>query len=336
MVLISLTAFRYLTDQNKISSTTPKIETSVKSTNVTAYHTSIDDEEITPETWRGLKLEMRKDDGSIAKIGLLRPLWWLKKANAKAGGTINLSMPEMGIVGEAKVISINPCTVDSRNSKPNENVVTGTFAHENAIVLDLGFNNDPKSNLGVTHNHPIWSTSRNTWIEAGELKIGEHVKTEKGVAMLTKRSQRKGRHKVYNLEVHKTHTYYVSNLNILVHNSCAIISDGKFDYIFGNARGIKNASHNLPRTRQNAFQMKRLGLVDDASSRTLLKRHFGKVVNDNTNIIKSYSNKYGNFEVRESLFAGPSGKFSKFESTWEILNSGNRRMTTVIPFGGMK
>jgi len=80
--------------------------------------------------------------------------------------------------------------------------------------------------------------------------------------------------------------------------------------------------------------MKRLGLYDDAVGHGHLQRHFDNVVNDSTNITQSYSNKFGSFETRESLFAGPSGQFAKFESTWEILSDGTRRLTTVIPFGG--
>ena len=164
---------------------------------------------------------MRKADGSIAKIDLLRPLWWLKEASAEIGETIELSMPEMGIEGEAKVLSIGPCKADSRKGDPKYRVVTGKFTHENAIVLDLHFNNNPNDPLGVTPNHPLWSQTRNGWVEAGQLKVGEYVKTKDGIEQLTIRSQRPGRHKVYNLEVHKDHTYYVSNLGILAHNSCA-------------------------------------------------------------------------------------------------------------------
>ena len=184
------------------------------------HHDSIDNEEITPETWRSIDLEIHKPDGSLAKIALLRPLWWLKDAQAKIGETIFLSMPEMGIEGEAEVVSIGACEADSRDNAPGLQVVTGKFTHENATVLDLYFNNNPNEPLGVTPNHPLWSVTRSGWIEAGHLEVGEYLKTKTGVAKLTMRTQRSGRHKVYNLEVHKDHTYYVSNLAILAHNSC--------------------------------------------------------------------------------------------------------------------
>jgi len=131
----------------------------------------------------------------------------------------------MGIDGDAQVKAITPCTADSRNRSPGSQVVTGKFEHENAIVLDLYFNNNPEDHLGVTPNHPLWSLDRDGWIEAGHLQIGEKLRTKDGIeAVLTSKSQQPGRHKVYNLEVHKDHTYYVSNLGILAHNSCAHIT----------------------------------------------------------------------------------------------------------------
>lgn len=209
-------------------------------------YTSIDNEEITPETWRSINLEIKKDDGSIAKIDLLRPLWWIEEAQSEIGSTIPLSMPEMGIEGEAEVINISSCSVDSRNSPKGQRVVTGKFTHENAIVLDLCFNNDPNNSLGVTPNHPIWSQTQGNWVSAGNLSIGEYVKTKDGIAQLAMRSQRPGRHKVYNLEVHKDHNYYVSNLGILVHNSCPTPkSDPKaFTKLKGN-QGWKDKAKNF-------------------------------------------------------------------------------------------
>lgn len=50
------------------------------------------------------------------------------------------------------------------------------------------------------------------------------------------------------------------------------------------------------------------------------------------NIVRSFSNEYGKFEVRESLFMGPSGKAAKFESTFKVREDGVRELSTVIPF----
>lgn len=197
----------------------------------------LDKEEITPEEWRSIHLEISKPDDSISKIDLLRPLWWLNRSKAKIGKEIYISIPEMGIEGQALVKSIKPCKVDSRKSKPGLRVVTGKFEHDNAIVLDLYFNNNPDEHIGVTSNHPIWSLTRNNWVKANDLKIGESLQTKDyRDVKLTMRSERPGRYKVYNLEVHKSHNYYVSNLGLLVHNSSNPDCDELLTFYHGTSR----------------------------------------------------------------------------------------------------
>jgi len=208
---------------------------------------SIDDEDVIPETWRAIDLEIHKLDGSLAKVSLLRPLWWLKDVKAEVGGAILLSIPEMGIEGKAMVINIGACDVDSRQSSVGLRVVTGKFTHENTRVLDLYFENNHNEPLGVTSYHPLWSTTRNSWVEAGDLEIGEDLKTQTGIVKLTKIAQRPGLHKVYNIEVHKDHNYYVTDLAILTHNSCLlsgisnkVLKDGKVDFSKFNNNRYKN------------------------------------------------------------------------------------------------
>lgn len=180
---------------------------------------ALDSEEVTPETWKMLEIALIKDDGDRLDIILLRPNWWIERVNAYVGSTIYLDMPEMGAVGYSKVLSIKPTSADSRNSKNGYDIVTGKFTHLSDKVYDLYFegNQDP---LGVTESHPIWSNDRNGWIRAGDLNIGETVQTKDKQTVLLKKIKRDGKHKVYNLEVHKSHTFYVSELTILVHNSC--------------------------------------------------------------------------------------------------------------------
>lgn len=182
----------------------------------------IDSEEITPETWRGIDLMMKKSDGSHVNISLVRPIWWIEAVGAEAGKNIELSIPEMGVDGEAFVKGFSPCTTDTRKPHdPRFKPVTGTFEHENAVVYDLFFESASSKPLGVTPNHLIWSESRDGWVGAGKLHVGERVRTRRGISRLAKKGRRQGRHRVYNIEVHKTHNYYVSNVGILTHNACA-------------------------------------------------------------------------------------------------------------------
>jgi hypothetical protein len=113
----------------------------------------------------------------------------------------------------------------------------------------------------------------------------------------------------------------------------ASITEEKIGYLFGQATG---RSHNINRAKQNARQMERLGVEDTTQGRQMIREHLEKVALEETNVKVTYSDQYGNYEVKESLFAGPSGEFAKFESTWEVTTNGNYRLTTVIPYGGKR
>ena len=175
--------------------------------------------DITPALWRAIDFEMPKPDRSVAELGVLRPLWWIEETGATPGTTIDLGMHEIGISGMAKVLKVGPCEVDSRDNTMGSQIVTGKIKHHNAEVWDLVFNNDTAKPLGVTANHPIYSFDRDDWVAAGELRIHEKVRTLDGTATLTSKSKRPTRETVYNLEVHRSHAYHVSQFGILAHNS---------------------------------------------------------------------------------------------------------------------
>jgi hypothetical protein len=114
-------------------------------------------------------------------------------------------------------------------------------------------------------------------------------------------------------------------------HSGAVIDEGKLDYLFG---GVESSAHNAARSAQNLEQMRRLGVSDTPFGRALVQEHLQRVARDGASIVTEFSNQYGRFQVRESLFAGPSGAFAKLQSTWQVLEDGSLRLTTVIPFGG--
>ncbi|MBK8455198.1 MAG: RHS repeat-associated core domain-containing protein [Thiofilum sp.] len=109
------------------------------------------------------------------------------------------------------------------------------------------------------------------------------------------------------------------------------IAPGKFNYLFGR---VSSNAHNADRSNQLALEMKRLGVPDTQAGYKILTEHLTVSVKTNGNVSRTFSNQYGKFEVRESFFIGPSGKAAKFESTFQILNNGNRRLSTIIPKGG--
>ncbi|MGY2008640.1 WXG100-like domain-containing protein [Nocardia gipuzkoensis] len=110
--------------------------------------------------------------------------------------------------------------------------------------------------------------------------------------------------------------------------SKAIVDEKKYDYLFGR---VAEDPHNTPRSVQNLDQLNRVGVFDNPAGRDLLSRHFDEIVSADSNIARTFSNQYGEFQVRESLFVGPNG-ILKFETTWQVTPEG-LRMTTVIPKG---
>jgi len=112
-------------------------------------------------------------------------------------------------------------------------------------------------------------------------------------------------------------------------SGAADVAPGKCDYIFGR---VESSEHNLGRSTQLASQFARIGVYDTESGRALLQEHFSEVLSQNNNIVDAYTDKYGTYEVRDSLFAGPGG-FLKLQTTWQVTPNGYN-LSTVIPFGG--
>ncbi|NJO01697.1 MAG: hypothetical protein HC880_08405 [Bacteroidia bacterium] len=205
--------------------------------------TSVDFEEITPYTWKWIDFELPKPDGTLTKIALRRPHWWLREIGADSvGKQVYLNMPELGSQGWATVKAIRVNQLDTRFWDENRKgdfvsrPITGKFEHESNDVYYLHFGDNPNP-LGVTGSHPIWSIDRNDWVGASELRIGEKVKTQEGLTVLKSRTKSDKRQKVYNLEIYKDHNFLVSTDKILVHNSCVT------DVLGGLTTGKINTKH---------------------------------------------------------------------------------------------
>jgi len=120
-------------------------------------------------------------------------------------------------------------------------VITTTFKHSSADVLDLVLSDFPLSTpnsglsvvnpptadttsspetIGVTGNHPFWSVDRAEFVQAGELTIGERLQTLGGdIRWVQPKLPRPGPTPVYNLEVQDEHVYYVGANGVLAHNA---------------------------------------------------------------------------------------------------------------------
>jgi hypothetical protein len=172
-----------------------------------------------PASLLRLTLRMAQADGGTLDFELLRPRKWVKAQGAKAGHAIQMDLPEMGATGPARVLAIGPCPAIEPG--PGR-VVTGTFAHSAANVVDVRLVGLDEP-IGCTANHPFWSEDRHAFVSAGELNAGERLRTAAGAAArVAEIKPRPAAERVYNLEVDLEHTYYVSRLGVLVHNTCNV------------------------------------------------------------------------------------------------------------------
>ncbi|MDB5390736.1 MAG: hypothetical protein JWM11_6382, partial [Planctomycetaceae bacterium] len=177
---------------------------------------NIPQSDIQLETWRNVSLRMDKPDGGELLVTLLRSVDWLREQQAEAAGTIRLQFPELGIDGPAKVLSIAPCpTIEPGEGR----VVTGTFRHSSADVIDLYVSSETKP-IGATRNHPFWSETRQKFVPAGRLNKNELLRTELGeTCKVEKLAFQVRQYSVYNLEVDAEHCYTIGSSGIVVHNS---------------------------------------------------------------------------------------------------------------------
>jgi hypothetical protein len=174
-----------------------------------------------PETWRKITFLIIDSVGDQSDIVLLRDLDWINNNGIVENGVASLSLTELGISGQAKVISIEPCP----DIFPGRgNVVTGTFRHIKNNIIDL-YIKGSDTPISCTSNHPFWSDDRQTFIEATTLIEGENVCLFSGdTARIIQKLPRPGPQLVYNIEVHGEHVYEVSTKGILVHNTSMVTS----------------------------------------------------------------------------------------------------------------
>jgi RHS repeat-associated protein len=94
--------------------------------------------------------------------------------------------------------------------------VLDTFIRETTALVDLYVDGEV---ISTTGEHPFWTPDKG-WVEAKDLQVGSLLQTEDGrVIDVDRVEKRSGQFEVYNFKVEGFHTYFVSDLGILVHNA---------------------------------------------------------------------------------------------------------------------
>jgi intein/homing endonuclease len=95
--------------------------------------------------------------------------------------------------------------------------VLDTFVRETDALVDLYVDGEV---ISTTGEHPFWVPDKG-WVEAKDLTVGSLLQTGDGrVVDVDKVEKREGLFQVYNFRVEGIPTYFVSDLGVLVHNTC--------------------------------------------------------------------------------------------------------------------
>jgi len=163
--------------------------------------------------WFLLELRMSdpEDPEDTYEIETLRPLAWIVEHEAYTGRTITFAT-ERNPNDSGFVVALQRMPEIARG--PGR-VVLSTFTHRDQI-LTLRFEGQAEP-LDMTPSHRIFSVERDTWIPAGELKAGDHVRTRNGKATVAS-IERDEITRVFDLEVESDHSYFIDGADVLAHN----------------------------------------------------------------------------------------------------------------------
>lgn len=95
--------------------------------------------------------------------------------------------------------------------------VLNTFISDTTTLIDIYIDNE---HITTTEEHPFWVPTLG-WVAAKDLKAGMYLQTSTETWLdIDKVDRQIEATKVYNFEVEGFHTYFVSDLGLLVHNTC--------------------------------------------------------------------------------------------------------------------
>jgi hypothetical protein len=134
----------------------------------------------------------------VAGTLILTPTGYQAIETLQVGDRVLAGNPETGEVKECRVLQ--------------------TFEREVSQVLAVQVGDE---SITCTAEHPFWVTGKG-WVKAGQLAVGDLLMTQNHEVVLVEAIESQtGRVKVYNFEVEDLHTYFVSSVKILVHNTCS-------------------------------------------------------------------------------------------------------------------
>jgi hypothetical protein len=214
-----------------------------------------DEPTVDPATWKLVRLraEQRWDDGTLDDINVetLQPPQWLAEHHVRVGGEVPLPLDlvEMGLPMDlqAKVLAIERCP--PLEAGPGRTVLT-TVNHLNRDVVEVTIRDAQgrEERIRPTGLHKFYSATRDDWLSAADLEIGEQLDGLNGLHTVVALRPISGTHRVYNMTVEAEHVYRVAENGLLVHNNGCVKPYRPVTPGMENHHAVLNvwAKHNIP------------------------------------------------------------------------------------------
>jgi RHS repeat-associated protein len=126
------------------------------------------------------------------------------------------------------VVTTDTTTGKTLTKKVVSTITTGDDKDFTDITISTG---DGLSSIVATDTHPFWVPELSKWVEAGELEVGQWLRTSAGThVQITATSYYAKRQRTHDLTIQDVHAYYVlaGGTPLLVHN-CGDIDYGAID-----------------------------------------------------------------------------------------------------------
>lgn len=252
--------------------------------------------QVDPSTWRKITLEMPnpRNPSDLVDLELLRSQAWMAEAGCAEGAEIWIDVEEMDLHGPATVVAVEDCP--PIQSGPGR-VVLSTMTHFNSSVLELKLAGR-EERLCPTASHPLYSQTRQGWVPAGQIEVGELLVTREGTVSVEAVSALPGTHRVYNIEVEVDHCYFTGSAQVLSHNACPPSTTAAENGAGTLARG--NINHNIVGGVHDGYAGHHLIGIVEANNSPVMARaaDLGYNINRGTNGIALPT------EIAESIATG--------------------------------
>ena len=181
------------------------------------------------------------------------------------------------------VYSENPYTGEKGYKK-----VVETYVKEKHTIVYLKVNNET---IETTNEHPFWVEEENAFVKAEDLEVGDTLRLRDGETVTLEGIESKTSEditKVYNFQVADWHTYYVTDMDILVHNNCMGLADSVGDVVDGNNSIVLSFEEALIKLEKSGIK----------PGQTVISKSKVMKIFNSYNSIKASSSVYSDFSGR--------------------------------------